>query len=147
MFEFFTFDNCLSIFEKPIPFVFSSSLFQLFPTFCDVQKVAQGDFMRHSKVTFENGKVAETSGTSSSREDCWDRRLSCRGCAVVCGLWAAHSPSGKPGTGVLWVSTGTHPCDTSTKAGWWRRQSASSCVRACSRPLHCAHSRVCGRWF
>ena len=69
-----------------------------------------------------------------------------RGCAVVRGLWATHSLPGKPGTGVLWVSTRTHPCDASTQAGWKRHQSASSCVRACGRVLHCA-GRVCGRWF
>ena len=32
-------------------------------------------------------------------------------------------------TGVLWVLTGTHPCDTSTQAGWRRYQCASSYVR------------------
>ena len=26
-------------------------------------------------------------------------------------LWATHSLPVKPGTGVLWVLTGTHPCD------------------------------------
>ena len=39
----------------------------------------------------------------------------------------------KSNTGVLWILTGTHPCDTSTQAGWWRYQSASSYVRcACA---------------
>ena len=34
---------------------------------------------------------------------------------------------------VLWVLTGTHPCDTSIQAGWWRYQSASCYVRcACA---------------
>ena len=27
-------------------------------------------------------------------------------------LWATHSLPGEPGTGVLWVLTWTHPCDT-----------------------------------
>ena len=44
-----------------------------------------------------------------------------------------HSLLGEPSTGVLWVLTGTHPCDTSTQAEWWRYQSASSYVRcACA---------------
>ena len=42
---------------------------------------------------------------------------------------ATHSVLTEVSTGVLWVLTGTHPCDTSTQAGWWRYQSASSYVR------------------
>ena len=46
-------------------------------------------------------------------------------------LRATHSLLAEVSTGVLWVLTGTHPCDTSTQAGWWRYQSASSYVRGC----------------
>ena len=30
------------------------------------------------------------------------------------------------GTGVLWVSNGTHPCDAPIQTGWWEHQSANS---------------------
>ena len=36
--------------------------------------------------------------------------------------------SPRKGTGVLWVLTGTHPCDTSTQACWCTRAPALSCV-------------------
>ena len=49
---------------------------------------------------------------------------------VLCGAYSVSYPQ-PPWRGVLWVLTGTHPCDTSTQAGWWwRYQSASSYVRA-----------------
>ena len=54
---------------------------------------------------------------------CQARRLSCHG--------LTHSLLTEVSTGVLWVLTGTHPCGTSTQAGWWRYQSASSDVRQC----------------
>ena len=41
-------------------------------------------------------------------------------------LWATHSLPSLDGTGVLWVLTGTHRCDTPIQAGWWEHQSASS---------------------
>ena len=48
------------------------------------------------------------------------------GCRAVVLLWCVvcELPSlpGKPGTGELWVSTGTDPYDVSTQAGWWRHQ-------------------------
>ena len=35
-------------------------------------------------------------------------------------LWrATHSLPSEEGTGVLWVSTGTHSCDAPIQTGWW----------------------------
>ena len=48
---------------------------------------------------------------------------------VVRGLWATHSLAGKSSTSVLWVLTGTHPCDALIQIRWWEHQSANSCVR------------------
>ena len=47
--------------------------------------------------------------------------------AVVLSSRCGELPTAFPrkGTGVLQVLTGTHPCDTSTQAGWWRYQTAS----------------------
>ena len=57
------------------------------------------------------------------------------GCLVAVVLWSrcGELPKASPrvGTGVLWALTGTHPCDTSTQAGWWRYQSDSSYERGC----------------
>ena len=57
------------------------------------------------------------------------------GCRVTvfCGLGVASypQPPDRSPHRVLWVLTGTHPCGTSTQAGWWRYQSASSYVRQC----------------
>ena len=80
------------------------------------------------------------------REDCWTRRLSRLGC--LCSH-CSEQPTAFPrkGTGVLRVLTGTHPCDTSTQAGWWRYQSASSYVRGYAWWCCRTRGRVCRRWF
>ena len=50
----------------------------------------------------------------------------CLCCVPARGVaWATHSLPGVPGTGVLWVSTGTHPCAPDAQAVWHRSQSAS----------------------
>ena len=69
--------------------------------------------------------------------------------AVFCGLGGVsnHSPLTEVSTGVLWVLTGTHPCGTSTQAGWWRYQSASSCVRQCWCWWCCTRGRAWSWWF
>ena len=67
--------------------------------------------------------------------------------SVVSVLRATHSLLAEVGTGVLWVLTGTHPCGTSTQAGWWRYQSASSCVRQCWCWCCCTRGRAWSWWF
>ena len=90
-------------------------------------------FFLHDRVSVFIGKIQEQCATRNSCGVCWARRWSCRGLPVVSVLRATHSLPGEPGTGVLWVLTGTHPCDTSIQAGWWRYQSASCYVRcACA---------------
>ena len=73
------------------------------------------------------------------------------GCRVLVVLWShcGEPPIAFPrkGTGVLWVLTGTHPCDTSTQAGWWRYQSASSYVRGCTWWRCRIRRRDRCRWF
>ena len=63
------------------------------------------------------------------------------GCRVLIVLWShcGEQPTTFPrkGTGVLWVLTGNHPCDTSTQGGWWRNQSASPYVRVLSYTWSC----------
>ena len=73
------------------------------------------------------------------------------GCRVVVVLWcvACELPTASL-TSQARVYCGYRPGPTRVippQAGWWRYQSASSCVRACGRVLHCARSRVCGRWL
>ena len=64
-------------------------------------------------------------GTSASR-----KTVGLVVCLVAVVLWSRCSelPTASC-TGVLWILTGPHPCGTSTQAGWWRYQSASSYVR------------------